>query len=220
MTSPTAPPAVECPHGLRPGTTICLRCRQDARLVARQRRVRFAARVGVVVMGSVVAIALIVGAWQSIARDGIPSTDTVPPSPRPTDSLAAAGARSTPRVAAVPVIEPSIAEGRRQLGDSVFAIREGGQVTVHFDTETLRTRFDWKFEGVVRATLPLVFGPVAGAALDSIPAGTLANGGQLMTELPRRGIPIRLGTQTLMVWPVTRPGRDGPLVVGYRAAGR
>jgi hypothetical protein len=187
-------------------------------MVARQRRVRFAARVGLAAMGAFVIIALIVGGWQAIARGGLSAADTLAQNQRPADSVSLA-AQSPSRDAPAP-IEPSIAEGRRQLGDSVFAIREGGQVTVHFDTETLRTRFDWKFEGVVRATLPLVFGPVAGMALDSIPAGTLANGGQLMTELPRRGIPIRLGNQTLMVWPVTRQGRDGPLVVGYRAAGR
>lgn len=172
-------------------------------------------------MGAAVAIAMIVGAWQALARNGSPAADTLPPNPRATDTVpSSVGSRSAARTTAAPVIEPSIAEGRRQLGDSVYAIREGGQVTVHFDTETLRTRFDWKFEGVVRATLPLVFGPVAGAALDSIPTGTFASGGQLMTELARRGIPIRLGHQTLMVWPVTRQGRDGPLVVGYRAAGK
>lgn len=166
-------------------------------------------------MGTIVVIALIVGAWNAIITDrravnsgepALPVTDTANP---------------TAAAPAAPILEPSIAEGRRQLGDSVFAVREGPVVTVHFDTESLRTRLDWKFEGVVRATLPLVFGQDARAALDSIPTGTLARGGDLMTELPTRGIVLRLGDRTLKVWPVTRQGRDGPLVVGYRAsAGR
>ena len=170
-------------------------------------------------MGVAVVIALMVGAWNAIAPDRSSAAEGTPADQDVTDSARPKPAASPiSRSTTAPGLEPTIAEGRRQLGDSVFAIREGRQVTVHFDTETLRTRFDWKFEGVVRATLPLVFGPDARAALDSIPTGTLASGGQLMTELTRRGIPLRLGNQTLTVWPVTRQGRDGPLVVGYRAA--
>jgi len=167
-------------------------------------------------MGMVVVIALIVGAWSAIVADrGVANSGG------PARAVTDTATPTTATAPAAPSLEPSIAEGRRQLGDSVFAIREGPVVTVHFDTESLRTRLDWKFEGVVRATLPLVFGPNARAALDSIPTGTLARGGDLMTELPTRGIALRMGNQTLKVWPVTRQGRDGPLVVGYRAsAGR
>ena len=217
MTSPlSVPPVVECPHGLRPGTSVCLRCRADARAIARQQRVRFATRAGLAFMGAAVVIALIVGAWSAIVADrGVANSD------EPARAVTDTAAPTTATAPAAPGLEPSIAEGRRQLGDSVFAIREGPVVTVHFDTESLRTRLDWKFEGVVRATLPLVFGPNARTALDSIPTGTLARGGDLMTELPTRGIALRLGTQTLKVWPVTRQGRDGPIVIGYRAsAGR
>lgn len=166
-------------------------------------------------MGAAVVVALIVGAWNAIAADRFgPGEEQANPAATDTTSAAAAG---TDRPTTALGLEPSIAEGRRQLGDSVYAVREGGLVTVHFDTESLRTRLDWKFEGVVRATLPLVFGPNARAALDSIPSGMLARGG-LTTELPTRGITLRLGDQTLKVWPVTRQGRDGPLVVGYRAS--
>jgi hypothetical protein len=195
---------------------VCLRCRQDARSIARQKRVRFAGRAGLVFAGAIVVIALLVGAWNAIAT-GKPDDAPVatPQSPSPPGAATAPPAGS--RTVAAPGIEPSMAEGRRQLGDSVFAVREGAQVTVHFDTDSLRTRLDWKFEGIVRATLPLVFGPEAAAALDSIAPGTLASGGGLLTELPRRGITLKVGDQSLKVWPVTRQGRDGPLVVGYRA---
>jgi hypothetical protein len=115
-------------------------------------------------------------------------------------------------------LHPVISEGRRELGDSIFAVRDGEAVTVHFDTELLRTRFDWKFEGVVRATLPLVYGDTTRGALDSIPSGSLVRGGDLLTDLPERGIPIVIGDERLRVWPITRPGRDGPLVVGYRVS--
>ena len=205
---------VTCPHGLRPGTTVCLRCRQEARAVARQRRNRAAVRAGLLLMSVALAVALGVGAWNAIVSAQGDSAETV---------IATSGA-AAPRLAAQstgttppPALQPIIAEGRRELGDSMFAVREGRQVTVHFDTDSLRTRFDWKFEGVVRATLPILFGPEVQAALDSIPQSYLARGG-LLTELPQRGIPLKLGTKTLRVWPITREGRDGPLVVGYRAA--
>jgi hypothetical protein len=167
-------------------------------------------------MGAAVVVALIVGAWDAVAsgRDAEPQLN----------QAAGDAARPVPlgqpaprRVTTPAPLEPTIAEGRRELGDSMYAVREGPQVTVFFDTETMRTRFDWKFEGVVRATLPLVFGPEVSTALDSIPSGTLARG-DLMNDLPQRGIPIQMGTVTLRVWPVTRAGRDGPIVVAYRAA--
>ena len=145
-----------------------------------------------------------------IASAGTPAAPPSSTSPAATPAPTSAAGR---------VLRPTIPEGRRELGDSMFATREGSNVTVHFDTETLRTRFDWKFEGVVRATLPLVYGEVTRAALDSIPSGTLVRGGDMLTDLPTRGFPIAVGDDELRVWPITRPGRDGPLVVGYRVAG-
>jgi hypothetical protein len=135
-----------------------------------------------------------------------------------TTKTAPPAVRSTPKPAAPARLVPVISEGRRELGDSMFAVREGFQVTVHFDTEELRTRHDWKFEGVVRATLPIVFGTTARVALDSVPEGALVRGGDLLNVLPTRGIQLELPDGQLNVWPITRPGRDGPLVVGYRAA--
>lgn len=174
-------------------------------------------------MGVAVVVALLVGAWNAISARGDGSAS------RPVAQSSATGVVETParperpaprsvvRENATALLEPTIPEGRRDLGDSVYAVRDGGQVTVYFDTDSLRTRFDWKFESVVRATLPMVFGNDIRAALDSIPAGSLASGGNLVHELPSSGIPIRLGNTTLRVWPVTRMGRDGPLVMAYRA---
>jgi hypothetical protein len=165
------------------------------------------------VIGGVVAIAP--GEDSAIAAigtgDTVVSSAGAPASTSPATTPAAAPAQRA-------VLRPTIPEGRRELGDSMFVVREGASVTVHFDTETLRTRFDWKFEGVVRATLPLVFGEATRPALDSIPTGTLVRGGDLLTDLPTRGFPITVGEDQLRVWPITRPGRDGPLVVGYRAS--
>jgi hypothetical protein len=54
--------------------------------------------------------------------------------------------------------------------------------------------------------------------LAAIPEGSLIGEGDLLTELPLRGIHLPLGAgYQLTVWPETRPGRDGPLVVSYRA---
>ena len=74
----------------------------------------------------------------------------------------------------------------------MVAERIGDEVTVNFDTDSLRTRVDWKFEGVVRGTLPLVFGEPARVALEAVPRGSLARGGNLMTELPVRGVKLSL----------------------------
>ncbi len=190
------------------------------------------ARVGIAAGGVVVAISVLIGAVMAIAPDASSSAATessqagsvvLAAAPRP-----AAPARVAPKpvvaapIVAAPVIEklePRIAEGRRDLTDSMFAVREGQAVTVHFDTESLRTRYDWKFERVVRSTLPIVFGSMVRAALDYITEGQFASGGDLLTELTTKGIDLPIGEgQTLRVWPVTRPGQDGPLVVAYRAS--
>lgn len=213
-------PSVQiCPHGLRPGTTVCLHCRHDARVAARQRRYRMLARLGLITLGGGAIVALIVGGIMAIAPGGGSAATSGPEGA--TSSVVSTGA---PTAEAAPApgpeagLRPVIPQGRRELGDSMYAVRDGGDVTVHFDTELLRTRFDWKFEGVVRATLPLVFGDVTRPALDSIPTGTLVRGGNLLTDLPIRGFQIAVGDDQLRVWPITRPGRDGPLVVGYRVA--
>jgi hypothetical protein len=171
------------------------------------------ARFGLVVMGGATVLALIVGAIISLVPGSSPSG---------AGQTATADGATTPVAPpeqAAPVFEPSIPEGRSALGDSIVAERRGGDVTVHFDTEALRTRFDSKFERVVRATLPLIFGADARTALDSIKTGDFVRGGNLLHDLPTRGIHLALSEgRGLTVRPITRPGQDGPLVVGYRAS--
>jgi hypothetical protein len=170
------------------------------------------------VIGAIVLVALAAGAWDAIAAKLRSAPEVVQSAAgdagvAPRVELAA---QARPRATVVPVAEPTIAEGRRELGDSMYAVRKGAEVTVFFDTELMRTRLDWKFEGIVRTTLPMVFGAGVGPALDSIPTGTLARG-DLLNDLPTRGIEIVLSNSKLRVWPVTRPGRDGPIIVAYRA---
>lgn len=211
-----------CPHGLRPGTTVCLHCRQEQRLAARKERYLIAARFGIATAGVGVVLAVIIGGVLALAPSSS-TAHTVDGADTATVTQAAKTVKPVTRAAARPAQQrliPAISEGRRELGDSMFAVREGFQVTVHFDTDELRTRFDWKFEGVVRATLPIVFGAEARAALDSVPEGSLARDGDLLNDLPTKGIALDLPSGTeLRVWPITRPGRDGPIVVGYRATG-
>jgi hypothetical protein len=109
--------------------------------------------------------------------------------------------------------------GRTDLSDGMFAERKGAEVRVHFDTETARTRRRDKFESVVRRTLPAVYGSRADSILAAVPEGEVAYGGDLLTELPARGIQLPAsGGWAITLWPETRPGRDGPLVVSYRAS--
>lgn len=218
MTLPGAD--TSCRHGQR-GTSVCLYCRQEARDAARRRRNRVIARFGLTTLGGGVVIALVVGALVTLS----PASRSSPPAEAGAvlqiDSAAPgeASAPAPPRQESS-LLSPQIPPGRRELGAGMTAERTGDDVTVIFDTDSLRTRFDWKFEGVVRATLPLVFGEPARAALDAIEHGTLLEGGNLLRVLPRRGFTIALdgGLGTIRIWPITRDGRDGPLVMAYRAS--
>jgi len=203
---------------------VCLHCRAEARAKQSKERWLVAARFGIATVGVGVVLAVLIGGVMAIAPDASSTVRTVD-STAPVVAQAAkvvrpVAAKPAPRPA-TPRLVPAISEGRRELGDSMFAVREGFQVTVHFDTDERRTRYDWKFEDVVRATLPIVYGPEARAALDSVPEGTFARGGDLLNELPTKGIVLETpaGQELLRVFPITRPGRDGPLVVAYRVTG-
>jgi hypothetical protein len=115
------------------------------------------------------------------------------------------------------VIGPIIPQGRTDLRDSLFAIRSADTVVVHFDTSPSRTRRADKFEAIVRQTLNVVYGPIADSVLAAVPSGRLAAPNELVTTLPSRGIHLTgpHGARVVL-WPETRPGRDGPLVVAYR----
>lgn len=135
-----------------------------------------------------------------------------------TSRPAPASTTAAPPAAIAPRLVPAIAEGRTELGDSVFALRSGEVVTVHFDTQLGRTRRHDKFDRMVRQTLPRIYGPAADSVLADIPVGGLTSTGDLLDELPNTGIRVVLENgSTLSIWPRTRPGRDGPLVIAYRA---
>jgi hypothetical protein len=101
--------------------------------------------------------------------------------------------------------------------DGVVVERMGDSAIVSFDTPLIRTRRRDKFEGFVRETLPMLYGARADSLLATIPDGELAVGGDLLTELPVRGIQLAMANGwVLELWPETRPGKDGLLVVRYR----
>ncbi len=239
-----------CPHQPRPGTTVCLHCRREARQALHRRRRRVALKASVITIAVGVALTVVAGVTVAISDS------------RPTEILAAAEtavdafrtrlhtaaqagharviATATriahedvgrvflpvalltvppaPPLPQGPPLLPIVAEGATRLRDSVVAIRRGDSVTVHFDTPRGRTRRPEKFEQIVRATLPAIYGPFADSVLVHIPAGDLTRGADLLTDLPTRGLRLSLGAGwALALWPETRRGQDGPLVVMYRA---
>ena len=136
------------------------------------------------------------------------------PGSAPADSGAS---RPVPPATPAPVIRPVIPIGRTDLKDSVYLERRGDTVVVHFDASPTRTRRADKFEAIVRQTLPSVYGTVADTLLAAVPAGSLVAPNELVTKLPSRGFRLTsAGGARIQLWPETRPGRDGPLVVAYR----
>ena len=226
-----------CTHELRPGITVCLHCRHAARQSQ-------AARTRVLLLRAGGAVALLAVAAGAVA---LPRGGAVPTPPRATlaaevpppgaaaEPTADAPIASAPASIVRPVAHatvppghaaepmtarhsgPIIPEGRTELRGGVVAVRTGDTVAVHFDTPATRTRRRDKFERLVRTTLPAVFGPAADSALAAVPRGRLTAPGDLLTELPRRGLRLATPNGTLALWPATRPGRDGPLVVTYVA---
>ncbi len=146
-------------------------------------------------------------------------------------TLAAVVATSPPRAAdsietfakpvaarSIPPFDPLVPLGESALLNDVTATRSDSDVVVSFDLPLRRTRRPAKFEEIVRETLGGVYGTPGVEALDRIPTGDIASQGDLLTVLPQRGaaIPVRPGW-AIRVYPVLRDGRDGPLVVRYRA---
>ena len=152
-----------------------------------------------------------------------PATDSQPTErvPQRTVGTAAAPAMagaSRPAAAVGTIVLPVVPPGRTALRDTMVADRAGDTVRVSFDLELSRTRRPEKFEAIVRSTLPQVYGAAVDSALRALPEGAVARAGDLVTTLPEQGFHIPLpGGRTIAVWPETRPGRDGPLVVAYRA---
>jgi hypothetical protein len=113
-------------------------------------------------------------------------------------------------------LQPVINEGAGQLPEGVRVVRNGYSVMVHFDVPLLRTRRPDKFERFVRATLPQLYGAAADSLLADLPEGMLTADGDLLSELPARGIHLpSTGAPVLSIFPQTRPGSEGPLVIAY-----
>ncbi len=231
----TAPP---CPHDVGPGIPVCLRCRKEHRIATRERRRRAlfataAIALGIATIGAAGAAGMLDSelraAGFSIPVASVPSeplaspsasetTPVVAPAPiafvPPESTVVSVASVTIPPVAELAV---TIAEGRTTLRDGIVAVRSGDEITVHFDTPLARTRRPEKFEGVLRATLPQIYGARVDSTLMAIPAGTLVPPHGLTTDLPTQGlyVPV-LGGATLRIWPETRPGEQGRLIVRYR----
>jgi hypothetical protein len=146
-----------------------------------------------------------------------PPAQSAPAPAPPPEAEAPAPVMTAPATTMQPPLLLRVLEGRTELGDTVFATRTGDVVVVNFDTSPNRTRRADKFDRVVRQTLPMLYGPAADTVLRAIPDGKLAVSGDLFTDLPLNGIKLPLnGGWQLTIWPETRQGRDGPLIVAYR----
>ena len=132
-------------------------------------------------------------------------------------NVAVAPTAARPSAYASRALAPVLPEGRTDLPDGISAMRTDSIVVLSFDTKLARTRIPEKFERFVRATLPAIYGASADSALARIPAGELARQGDLIGDLPSRGmrIPVPSGG-IITLFPMTRPGQDGPLVTRYR----
>ena len=238
----TSPQPATCPHDLGKGTTVCLRCRQERRDADRARQQQLLGLSGVAVMGLIGLYVLGASAASAFRADSLPDSTHVAPrasvvassvsdgrevtmqgnaAPMPTPVSALVSAPVSARVSATVSRSPFaliVREGKTALPDSMIAERGGDSVIVDFDTPDARTRRRDKFEDAVRRTLPLVYGASIDSVLRTIPAGGIIGSSDLLTELPRRGAHLKVAAGwTLDLWPETRPGQDGPLVVGYRA---
>lgn len=153
------------------------------------------------------------GSLASTVEPAAEPAAAVDSSPEIPASLATAPSPNEPELST-----PVLAEGRTELGDGLFAVREGNDVTVHFDVPQARTRRRDKFDRIVRATLPRVYGPEAQSVLDEIPQGQIVAVGTLPADLEKSGLRIPLGdSASIELWPELRDASGGPLVVGYRA---
>jgi hypothetical protein len=230
--SPTPP---TCTHDLGPGITVCLRCRQEQRDAARAQQQRMLAIGGVAFMGLLglyIMGASAANAWNasedtarvpvraSVVVSSVSGTEVKQQGEATPGAVAApvSAAITAPPAVLQPPFSPIVPEGRSNLPDSLIAERGGDSVIVDFDTPATRTRRRDKFESIVRRTLPMVYGAQVDSVLRTIPEGEIAGGADLLHELPQRGVHIRVAQGwTLDLWPETRPGQDGPLVVSYRA---
>lgn len=216
-----------CTHERRPGTNICLHCRHAELEAARERRQQLFVRASAVALGITVLVGAGVMGASALRGDAPGSTDshsvkTVNAAVPGNGKRAARSVPQQPSARQEGRVRPPLASvlpmGTSTVQEGVTAVRSDSDVTLKFDQIMLRTRRPMKFEYWLRTTLPLLYGPAVQPALARIPEGKLASQGELITELPTRGVHIPLdGGWALEVFPITRPARDGPLVIEYRA---
>lgn len=217
-----------CAHERRPGTTVCLRCRHEE-LVASRTKLRQSA-LKLVLTGGAAALVIggvVSGASALMSRGSSQITEVTverapEPVPRPSFAVTQSGEVAQPAAAATrpksPATAPAIPHGTTPLAAGFTAERSGDTVRVTFDTQDGRTRRSDKFENVVRETLPVVFGDAGRSAVDRLPAGGLVPPGELLSTLDGAPLVIPVGDgRTIRLTPGARAGRDGPLVVTYRA---
>ena len=234
---PTASSIPEnCPHERRPGLTVCLHCRHAAREAELAKRRSSLARLGIV--GAVIGLGAMLATAAVRSREHAAATSVATLAAAEGASEVAGSTATAPAADVAHVVEtvpspaftapsvpasttplgPVVAPGTTELPEGLSVVRAGDSLTVHFDTELGRTRRPEKFERIVRETLPMIYGATAESLLAGVPAGAIAGAGELLTELPARGVRIPTADgRTLLLRPETRPGRDGPLVVRYIA---
>jgi hypothetical protein len=223
---------------------VCIHCRHAAGVAAREKRKRVMLRGGAV--GIVVALFVTAGIVGATAMRGRSEAKRPPAnvesrvvassasklatvSPVDSSSGAAAAGNPAPNSAGVnapqsaaqpaPPFGPILPAGESPIGEGVTAVRTDSTVVVSFDSPMVRTRRPEKFESLVRATLPAIYGRGADSALAHVPEGGLMGQGDLIAVLPTRGIRIPAGDMwEIRVYPETRTGQDGPLVVRYRVS--
>jgi hypothetical protein len=215
------------------GTTFCIHCRRDARIAARIKRQRLMLRGGAAaIVVATFATATAFGATairsRNTARRADSSAPVAAPTPTTPSVTKAATTTATPADSAKPValvapaappapLTPIVPAGESTLLDGITALRSDSVVTVSFDLPMIRTRIPEKFERFVRSTLPQIYGAGVDSSLAKLPVGAIARQGDLLTELPARGIHIPVGgAWEVRVLPIIRPGVEGPLVVKYR----
>jgi len=233
--SPTPQSTIQvCTHERRPGTTVCLHCRHAERLAAGERRKKLLLRgsalgIVLVIVGVTAAMSATAIRGRLIARSDAKTPVQVVSSHTTADTASPTAPIATPRTVAAPtavaqqgetpVLMPTITAGQTILRDSVIADRTDSNVVVSFDKPMTRTRRPEKFEALLRSTLVEIYGAPVDSALARIPEGGIASQGNLITDLPTRGVRIPVSDAlTLTVYPETRPGQDGPLVIRYRAS--
>lgn len=144
-----------------------------------------------------------------------------PPTTPQVEAQPATSPATAPVVPATPArpapFAPVILRGETMLADSIVAIRGDSDVVVNFDRMLLRTRRPNKFEQLVRTTLESVYGAPGAAAIRKLPYGAIASQGDLINELPTRGVRIPVDSAwVIRVLPETKMGDGGPIVVRYR----